>query len=265
MPLRGARSTSKAVCRVGQQIPRCRYAATVRSRPAVLREAVWLDLGVEEYASAYDVQLRLHARRLAGEICDTIVIVEHAPCITMGRASRPEHVLAGPDELTALGIALHHTDRGGGVTYHGPGQLVLYPIVDLRGYDQDVHAHARRLEQVLIETSAAFGVAAGRNPEHPGVWTTAGKIGAVGLRVKRWVTLHGVSLNVSPDMSHFSCIVPCGIADQGVASLAQILGREVDSREVKSAMREAVARVFGVRLTEAGPARSMLAVADVSE
>jgi len=170
----------------------------------------------------------------------------------MGRASRPEHVLAGPDELAALGIAFHYTDRGGGVTYHGPGQLVLYPIVDLRGYDQDVHAHARRLEQVLIETSAAFGVAAGRKPEHPGVWTAAGKIGAVGLRVKRWVTLHGVSLNVSPDMSHFSCIVPCGIADQGVASLAQILGREVDGREVKSAMREAVARVFGIRLIEAG-------------
>lgn len=253
MPLKGARSISRAPAVTHTQHGASRTTPAPRRSPlSALREAVWLDLGVEEYASAYDLQMRLHARRLAGEICDTIVVLEHPPCITMGRASRPEHVLAGPDELAALGIAFHYTDRGGGVTYHGPGQLVLYPIVDLRGYDQDVHAHARRLEQVLIETSAAFGVAAGRNPEHPGVWTTAGKIGAVGLRVKRWVTLHGVSLNVSPDMSHFSCIVPCGIADQGVASLAQILGREVDGREVKSAMREAVARVFGIRLIEAG-------------
>ncbi|MBN1321514.1 MAG: lipoyl(octanoyl) transferase LipB [Thermoleophilia bacterium] len=231
-------------------------AGTSRSgcvgRMAAPREAAWLDLGVEEYTRTYDIQLRLHSLRLTGEILDTFVLVEHPACVTMGKASRPEHVLASPEELSAAGIALYRTDRGGDVTYHGPGQLVLYPIIDLSGYDRDVHAHARRLEQVVIDTAAAFGVAATRKAEHPGVWTAAGKVGAIGLRVKRWVTLHGVSLNVSPDMSHFSYIVPCGIADHGVTSLAQVLERDVDRQEAKSAMREAVARAFDVSLTHGG-------------
>jgi lipoyl(octanoyl) transferase len=217
---------------------------------ALPHQAAWLDLGVEEYTRAYEIQLRLHALRLAGQVPDTVVLVEHPACITVGRASRLEHILASREELRAAGIAVYSTDRGGDVTYHGPGQLVLYAIVDLVGYGRDVHAHARRLEQVLIDTAASFGVTATRRKEYPGVWTDAGKIGAIGFRVKRWVTLHGVSLNVSPDLSHFSCIVPCGIRDHGVASLARMVEHRVDIAAAKSALKESFAHVFDVRLID---------------
>jgi lipoyl(octanoyl) transferase len=225
---------------------------------ASLRPAAWLDLGVEAYPRAFELQMRLHALRLAAEIPDTAVLVEHPPCITVGRAAHREHVLASPEELQAAGVAVYPTDRGGDVTYHGPGQLVLYPIVDLAGYGRDLHAYARRLEQVLIDAVASFGVPATRKKEYPGVWTVQGKIGAIGLKVKRWVTLHGVSLNVSPDMAHFGLIVPCGIRDHGVTSLAQELGRRVETAEVKPVLREAFARVFRVRLADMAQDESAL-------
>lgn len=215
------------------------------------RPAAWIDLGTEEYARTYEIQLRLHALRMAGEIPDTVVVVEHFPCITFGRAAHREHILAGREELQAAGVDVCATDRGGDVTYHGPGQVVLYPIVDLTGYGKDVHAHARRLEQVLIDVLASFGVEASRKNEYPGVWTAGGKTGAIGIKVKRWVTLHGVSLNVCPDMSHFGLIVPCGIADHGVTSLTGLLGRQVEVGEVKPRLRSAFEHVFGVRLVDA--------------
>jgi lipoyl(octanoyl) transferase len=220
-----------------------------RSAPSS-RPALWLDLGTAEYDRAYAVQTKLHALRLAGSIPDTAVVLEHAPCITFGRAAHREHILATQEELEAAGVTLHTTDRGGDVTYHGPGQVVLYAFVDLNGYGKDVHAHARRLEQVLIDVLASYGVEAGRKTEYPGVWTDEGKIGAVGLKVKRWVTLHGISLNVSPDMSHFGLIVPCGIGDHEVTSLARLLGRPVDVAEVKAGLRTAFERAFGVRLVD---------------
>ena len=215
------------------------------------REAAWLDLGVEEYVRAYELQTRLHDLREAGRNPDTVLVVEHPACVTIGRSGRRESILASEDELREAGVAVHQTDRGGDVTYHGPGQLLLYPIVDLKAYGRDVHAHAWRLEQVLIDTLAAFGVEATRKKEYPGVWTTQGKIGAIGLRVSRWVTLHGVSLNVSPDMAHFSLIVPCGIRDQGVTSLVRMLGRPVETSEVKAALRASFERVFELRLRDA--------------
>lgn len=216
--------------------------------PGPARRAAWLDLGVCEYERAYDLQLRLHARRLAGAIPDVAIVLEHAPCITYGRAAHAaENILAGEERLRAAGVAVRATDRGGDVTYHGPGQLILYAIVDLAGYGKDVHAHSRRLEQVLIDTLASFGVEATRKKEYPGVWTDRGKIGAIGLRVSRWVTLHGVSLNVSPDMSHFSLIVPCGIKEHGVTSLADLLGHSVGVAEVKPRVRESFERMFEVR------------------
>ncbi len=217
---------------------------------ASARRVAWLDLGAEEYERAYEIQLRLHALRQAKDIPDTAVLVEHPACITIGRGSRQDHILVSREELLAAGIAVHNTDRGGDVTYHGPGQLVLYPIVDLDGYGRDVHAHARRLEQVLIEAAAQFGVQATRRKEYPGVWTAKGKIGAIGLSVKRWVTLHGVSFNVCPDMSHFSLIVPCGLEYERVTSLAEVLGREVETDAAKKALRESFERVFAVGVTD---------------
>jgi lipoate-protein ligase B len=224
------------------------------------RRALWLDLGVEEYTRAYELQTRLHGLRERQEIPDTVVVVEHLACVTVGRAGHRESILASDDELRRAGVALHQTDRGGDVTYHGPGQLVLYLIMDLREYGKDVHAHARRLEQVLIDTLAAFGVEATRQKQYPGVWTSQGKIGAIGLRVSRWVTLHGVSLNVSPDMSHFSLIVPCGIRDQSVTSMVQVLRRPVEVAAVKNVARASFEKVFEVRLTDA--AKSILELSE---
>jgi lipoate-protein ligase B len=212
------------------------------------RRTAWLDIGVCDYAEVYDLQRRLHARRLAGEIPDAAVVLEHTACITYGRGADLTHILAGDERLREAGVAVFPTDRGGDVTYHGPGQLILYAIVDLRGYGKDVHAHSRRLEQVLIDTLTPFGVEAARRKEYPGVWTERGKIGAIGIRVSRWVAFHGVSLNVAPEMSHFSLIVPCGIAEYGVVSLAELIGRPVPMAEVKSRARESFGRVFETRL-----------------
>ena len=210
--------------------------------------AAWLDLGREEYARTYELQTRLHDRRKLDEVPDTVVVVEHLPCVTIGRAGRRESIVASDGELLEAGVAVHQSDRGGDVTYHGPGQVVLYPIVDLKAYGRDVHAHARRLEQVLIDAIGSYGIEATRRKEYPGVWTAQGKVAAIGLRVSRWVTLHGVALNVSPDMSHFSLIVPCGIQGENVTSLAQLLGRPVETAEVKARLRGAFERVFAVRL-----------------
>jgi lipoyl(octanoyl) transferase len=221
------------------------------SAEASPRPAAWLDLGIEEYARAYAIQTRLHALRLAGAVPDTAVVLEHTPCITFGRGAHRENILATPGELGAAGVTAHATDRGGDVTYHGPGQVVLYAFVDLTVCGKDVHAHARGLEQVLIEVLTSYGVEAGRKKEYPGVWTDEGKIGAIGIKVKRWVTLHGVSLNVSPDMGHFELIVPCGIGGCGVTSLARLLGRSVEVAEVKLGLRGAFERVFGVKLVDA--------------
>lgn len=215
-----------------------------------LREAAWLDLGVAEYAWTYGLQTQLHGLRERGFVLDTVVVVEHSPCITIGRAGRMESILAGDDRLHEAGVPVYRSDRGGDVTYHGPGQIVLYPIMDLRAYGRDVHAHARRLEQVLIDTLAVFGVEATRKKEYPGVWTAQGKIGAIGLRVSRWVTLHGISLNVSPDMSHFDLIVPCGLREHGVTSLTRVLGRPVEMETVKAQLRLSFERVYEVRLTD---------------
>ncbi len=178
--------------------------------------------------------------------------LEHTPCITYGRAAHSaENIVASEELLGQAGIAVYPTDRGGDVTYHGPGQLIVYAIVDLARYGKDVHAHSWRMEQVLIDTLAALGVGAYRRKEYPGVWTDEGKIGAIGLRVSRWVTLHGVSLNVSPHMAHFSLIVPCGIKEHGVTSIAQLLGRRVEMAETKALARASFERVFQVALDDA--------------
>ena len=216
------------------------------------REMVWVDLGTEEYLAVRHLQRRLSDQRRLGITPDVVLVVEHPPCVTIGRAGRAEHVLVGEETLIAAGIDLHQTDRGGDVTYHGPGQLVCYPIVDLGGYARDVHAHVRRLEEVMIRTSAAFGVSAHREAAYPGVWTARGKIGAVGIGVRRWVTTHGASLNVCPCLDHYELIVPCGIRRRRVTSLAEMRGRPVGMAAVRRQMRRAFAGVFETALRDAG-------------
>jgi lipoate-protein ligase B len=206
----------------------------------------WVDLGVEGYLSAYCLQERLNELCGRGEVPATVIVVEHRPCVTLGRASSSAHILADEETLARAGVEVHVSDRGGDVTYHGPGQLVCYPILNLREYGSDAHAHARRLEEVMIGTAAAFGVDAWRRTGYPGVWTTRGKLGSVGVGIRRWVTMHGAALNVCPDLTAFNFIVPCGLQNVAVTSLGQILGRPLDLTQARAALQRSCARVFGL-------------------
>ncbi len=176
----------------------------------------------------YDTALRwqesLHAARVAGRIPDTVLILQHAPTITLGRRGRDNFLLRAPAELEARGIAVRHASRGGDVTYHGPGQWVLYPILKLGSGGADAHGHLWNLEEVAIRTCRAFGVEATRRPGMSGAWTAQGKIAAIGFLLKRWVTLHGMSFNVRGALDGFRLIVPCGLVGQPVATLETALG-----------------------------------------
>jgi lipoate-protein ligase B len=192
-----------------------------------------VDLGAMAYGAAFDLQRAHHAEVLAGRaagVAHRVLLVEHPPTITVTR--RPDaasHVLAGDEALAAVGVERCDTDRGGDVTYHGPGQAVVYPIVDLQRLGLGIHAYIRALEQAAIETCAAWGLRCGREQGATGVWTEAAarparKVAAIGVRVSRGVTMHGMALNVAPDLSHFGLIVPCGLHGREVTSMRAELG-----------------------------------------
>ncbi|MGH7360257.1 MAG: lipoyl(octanoyl) transferase LipB, partial [Candidatus Methylomirabilales bacterium] len=170
------------------------------------------DLGRIPYTDALALMRALGTARQRGEVPDLLLTCEHPPVITLGRGARSEHLLLRREDLAARGIALHEVERGGDVTYHGPGQLMLYPILDLSRLGRDLHAFLRTLERVLIETVASFGVVAAARPGLTGVWVGEAKLASIGIHVSRWVTWHGAALNVSTDLDAFSAIVPCGLA-----------------------------------------------------
>ena len=204
-------------------------------------------LGVVPYAEAVDLQARLVQARRAGTIPDQLLLLEHPAVITLGVRARNDrsHVLAGGDLLETRGVEVFESGRGGDVTFHGPGQLVGYPILDLRPDRCDVHRYVRDLEEVLIRATAGFGIEANRSPGLTGVWVGADKVAAIGVRISRWITSHGFAWNVNTDLSHFELIVPCGIRDKGVTSLQRTLGRTVAMDEAEDAVITAFARVFG--------------------
>jgi len=195
-----------------------------------------LDLGRMAYTPALEAQRAHHAQILASRdtadpIRGRLLFVEHDPVVTITkRPGVADHLLADPDRLAALGIAVERTDRGGDITYHGPGQVVVYPIVDLNALGLRLHDYMRALEQAVIDTVAVYGLSADRETNATGVWVRSApnaptsKICAMGVRVQRWVTLHGLALNVTTDLSHFDTIVPCGLAGRGVTSLSRELG-----------------------------------------
>ena len=200
------------------------------------------DLGPVSYAEAFALQQAFVGQRKRGEIPDQLLILEHPHVITVGRNGRDENLLAAPEVLARAGIDFHHTDRGGDVTYHGPGQIVGYPIVDLREWKRDVVAYVRALEQVLIDALAEFGIEAGRHAGATGVWTSGGKIAAIGVHISRWVTSHGFALNVDTDLNYFRYIVPCGLTEP-VTSI-QALGRPGSRDQVVASVARGFARVF---------------------
>ena len=183
-------------------------------------------LGLVPYAEALELQRALVDDRKAGRIPDTLLLLQHPHVLTIGvKKDGRSHILATPDRLSSLGVEVFETGRGGDVTYHGPGQLVGYPIVDLTPDRRDVHRYVRDLEEVMIRVCADYGIEAGRITGLSGTWIGAGKIGAIGVRISRWITSHGFAFNVTTDVDYFKLIVPCGIADRGVTSLAAQLGR----------------------------------------
>jgi lipoyl(octanoyl) transferase len=203
-------------------------------------------LGTVPYADALRLQGELVPAVREGREPDTLLLLEHPHVITLGSGSRPEHVLVGADERARLGVELFEAGRGGDVTYHGPGQLVGYPVVDLKPDRQDLHRYLRDLEGALIEALDDLGVGATRLDGYTGVWTPAGKIAAIGVRVSSgWITSHGFALNVDPDLSWFGSIVPCGLRDRDVTSVARELGRSVPMAEVRAAVVRALARTLG--------------------
>lgn len=212
------------------------------------------ELGRVRYQDGLALQAELVTERQAGLIADTLLLLEHEPVFTLGRNARRDHVLLPEEELRARGFDVFEVGRGGDVTYHGPGQVVGYPILDLSPDRRDVHRYVRDLEEVMIRVCGDYGIAAGRVAGLTGTWVGDAKIGAIGVRIARWVTSHGFAFNVSNDLTPFGLIVPCGIRERGVTSLEQILGRRVDTREVMSRLVERFSEVFdAVTLPIASP------------
>jgi lipoate-protein ligase B len=180
-------------------------------------------LGMVEYGAAYQLQKKLQQQRVEGEIGDTLLLLEHPPTVTVGKAGSIDNILVPRETLSKLGISLYFVDRGGDVTYHGPGQLVGYPILDLSSRGGDLKRYVRDLEEVLIRTLGDFSIKAGRDPRHVGVWIDQKKIASIGLSIREWVTMHGFALNVSTDLEGFSLIHPCGFKDRKTASLQELL------------------------------------------
>ncbi len=205
-------------------------------------------LGLMDYASALELQKERVAQRKAGAIPDTLLLLEHPHVYTLGRNARRENMLVSPEYLAARGAQVFSTDRGGDVTYHGPGQLVGYPIFDLTEHRRDISWYMRSLEEVFIRTARDWGIEAGRAPGAPGVWVGNDKLTAMGVHLSRWVTSHGFAMNVSTDLSHFQWIVPCGLRDKGVTSLAKLLGHTVDIDEVAKQVVEHFGQVFGMEV-----------------
>ena len=210
-------------------------------------------LGRLGYAEALEVQRELAERRKRGEICNQLLFVEHPHVITLGRNGHIENLLAGEEHLRSAGIEFHHTQRGGDITYHGPGQIVGYPIIDLREWKRDVVAYVRALEQVIIDTLQQFGVGGERFEGNTGVWVNGKKIAAIGIHISRWVTSHGFALNVSTDLSYFQYIVPCGLT-KPVTSLRE-LGCSASREAVSAALTEQFSIQFACRMLE--PALAM--------
>ncbi|CAN5815068.1 lipoyl(octanoyl) transferase LipB [soil metagenome] len=210
-----------------------------------LRELRVERLGTVGYAEALRIQEEWVRRRRAGDVPDTLLLLQHPHVITLGSGSHAEHILLSAPEREARGIELWESGRGGDVTYHGPGQLVGYPILDLKPDRRDLHGYLRDLEEVLIGVLAEYGLPADRKEGLTGVWVADRKLAAIGVRVSSgWITSHGFALNVNPDLSFFDAIVPCGIREHGVGSIAQELGREVTVEECLDRVTACFARVF---------------------
>lgn len=216
------------------------------------RNEAWvLNLDLLPYDEALGLQEDLVLKRREGTIRDVLILLEHPPVFTVTRVKTIENIIAPLDKIAREGISLHKTDRGGDVTYHGPGQVIGYVIMDLNGHGADLHRYVRNIEQMIIDLLKDYGIEAQRDQRHPGVWVENEKIAAIGIAVKpKWISMHGFALNVSPNLDHFSYIIPCGIRDKGVTSLAKLLRRTVDQNDLRQRLIHYFSEVFDLKATE---------------
>ena len=220
-----------------------------------MKQALQVDLGLMGYAEAWALQKRVVTARKAGAIEDVLLLCEHPHVITQGRSGKREHLLVSENVLKQKGVEFHATDRGGDITYHGPGQIVGYPIFNLGAIRRDVVWYVRMLEEAMIRATAVFGIAAERVAGKTGIWVKSEnveeKLAAIGVHISRWVTSHGFAYNVSTDLRFFDLIVPCGIADRKATSLEKLLGRRVETKEVAPRIAHHLGEVFGLEMKEA--------------
>jgi lipoyl(octanoyl) transferase len=220
-----------------------------------MKQALQVDLGLIGYADAWALQKRVVAARKAGAIEDVLLLCEHPHVITQGRSGKREHLLVSENVLKQKGVEFHATDRGGDITYHGPGQIVGYPIFNLGAIRRDVVWYVRMLEEAMIRATAVFGIAAERVAGKTGIWVKSEnveeKLAAIGVHISRWVTSHGFAYNVSTDLRFFDLIVPCGIANRKATSLEKLLGRSVETKEVAPRIAHHLGEVFGLEMKEA--------------
>lgn len=207
-------------------------------------------LGTVEYHRAWELQLELAAKVHDGAQPNTLLLLEHSPVYTKGRLSKPEHILLSDEELRQKGIGVYEADRGGQVTFHGPGQLVAYPVVDLREWGGPVK-YVRTLERIIVDSLADFKITAETIDGITGVWVDGAKIAAIGVKISRGVAYHGFAINVTTDLSYYSHIVPCGIADRPVTSMAEVLGEDVDMGMAQYSLAYQFGKGMGFRMVEA--------------
>src|SRR3954466_2762207 len=209
------------------------------------RELWAVSLGRVAYSEALELQRNIARDRISGAIPqDVLLLLEHPPVVTLGRASKEKHLVASPEFLSSKGVELFEVERGGDITFHGPGQLVGYPIIDLKRHRQDLHWYLRKIEESLINALADYGIPGERNTAYTGVWTHGRKIASIGVHARDWVTWHGFALNVTTDLSYFDLIVPCGIADVTMTSLHRELDGAMDPSALDARARECVVAGF---------------------
>jgi len=214
----------------------------------VMKSLYRIELGRTEYKSTWDLQKKLVNLRANGKLPDCLIMTEHEPVLTMGRGTSKSNLLSAPEELQKLNIELYKIERGGDITFHGPGQIVAYPIIDLSARGRDLHKYLRDLEQVVIDTLKEFDITAATKKGLTGVWVQNHKLAAIGVAVSRWVSYHGLALNVNTDLEYFKHINPCGITRFPVGSISSILGKQVNFDEVSKILTENFANYFGYEM-----------------
>jgi lipoyl(octanoyl) transferase len=236
-----------------------------------MQTAIFEDLGIVGYQDAWDFQERLLQENVSAKMSlpakptvNHLLFCAHPPVYTLGKSGQMEHVLINEKEREEKGIGFYKTNRGGDITFHGPGQLVAYPILDLEHFGKDIGKYLRNLEQVIIDTLADYGLKGDRSPGETGVWLDPDvkgrerKICAMGVRCSRWITMHGLALNMNTNLEYFNFIIPCGISQKQVTSLAKELDRSVDEREVKDNVKRHFETIFGLTLAPAGASNSVV-------